>query len=53
MMDKKYRQAKQGGIFEGRAAYNLDGIRDLVCLKNGDVASVLNAESYNAFAASK
>jgi hypothetical protein len=53
MMDKKYRRPRQGGGFEWQAAYNLDGVRDLVWLSNGDVASVLNADSYNAVASSK
>jgi hypothetical protein len=53
MMDKKYHRARQGGLIEWRAAYHMDGVRDLVSLKNGDVASVLNADSYNAYGASK
>ena len=52
-MDAKYRWPKKGGGWEFTAAYHLDGVRDLVCLENGDVASVLNAESYNGFASCK
>lgn len=53
IIDAKYRRPKKGGAVEWEAAYHLDGVRDLASLKAGNVASVLNADSYNAFAARK
>ncbi len=52
IINKKYCRHKKGGAIEWKAAYDLDGVRDLACLERGDVASVLNADSYNAFASS-
>jgi hypothetical protein len=53
IMDAKYRRPKSGGGLQWEAAYHLNGVRDLASLRNGDVASALNADSYNAFAGRK
>lgn len=51
VIDSKYGRPKKGGGTDFAAAYHLAGVRDLASLENGDVGSVLNADSYNAFAA--
>jgi hypothetical protein len=51
IIDIKYRRPRKGGGLDWEAAYHLDGAQDLASLRNGDVGSVLNADSYNAFAA--
>jgi hypothetical protein len=53
VMDEKYRRPIRRGGFDYQTAYHLNGVRDLASLRNGAVASALNAESYNAFASRK
>lgn len=50
VIDAKYQLPRAGGGLDFGAAYHLTGVRDLASLENGDVGSVLNADSYNAFA---
>lgn len=53
IMEAKYACRHKGGEIEWQAAYQLAGARDLVSLERGAMASILNADSYIAFAASK
>ena len=53
IVEAKYARYHKGGEIEWEAAYHLAGVRDLATLEKGDVASILNADSYNAFAACK
>ncbi|KAF7506237.1 hypothetical protein GJ744_012129 [Endocarpon pusillum] len=51
VINAKYCRHRKGGDVEWEAAYHLEAVRDLAFLERGDVASVLNADSCNAFAA--
>ena len=51
ILEAKYARYQKGGETDWEAAYHLVGVRDLATLEKGDVASMLNADSYNAFAA--
>lgn len=53
IVEAKYTRYHKGGRVEWEAAYHLSGVRDLAILEKGDMASILNADSYNGFAACK
>ena len=53
IIDAKYAGRGIGAATVWQGAYHVSGVRDLASLEKGKVASILNADSYNAFAAGK